>query len=106
MSGPKTLTRHELAELVQREVGSYALAKQIVNDYFDLIEKGLLDDSLVKLHNFGRFMTTHKRERIGRNPRSGEQKKIAARTVVSFRPSTKLRLAVRNSHTGDGEDHS
>ncbi len=94
-----THTRVEIIKEVQREIGSYTLAKKIVTDYFMLIEKGLIKDGLVKIHNFGRFMTIKKRERVGRNPRSGETKQISARTVVSFRPSNKLRNEVRSSHS-------
>ena len=98
-----TLTRDEIIKQVQREVGSYTLAKQLVSNYFKLIEQSLLEGKPVKLHNFGRFTLLHKRERTGRNPRSGETKLISARSVVSFRPSNKMRDAVRNSYRSDSD---
>ena len=100
-----TLTRKELIENLRREVGSYTAAKQAVTTYFEEVERALVEEGMVKLQNFGRFETSHKRERVGRNPRNGEEKVISARTVVKFRPCNKLRNAVRTKvSVDDGND--
>lgn len=92
----RTLTRQKIIAILRAELGSYAASKRLLQSYFDQIEAGLLEDGLVKLHNFGRFETSGKKERMGRNPRSGEAKVIAARTIVKFRPCGKMRNSVRH----------
>ena len=97
-----SLTRRELFEEVRKEVGSYTTAKAVVSSYFKAIEEALVNGDVVKLTNFGRFDTSHKAERMGRNPHNKEEKVITARTVVKFRPCRKMRVAIR-SYPGDGQ---
>ncbi len=100
-----TLTRRELIEQLRLEFGSYSMARAVVASYFDEIERALLEEGVVKIHNFGRFETSGKNERMGRNPRNGEKKVITARTVVKFKPCGKFRNAVRiqpDEGAGDG----
>ena len=94
---PPTLTRRELAEILRRELGSYTSAMAVVTSYFEELERALIAEGVVKIHNFGRFETSNKKERMGRNPRSGAAKVITARKVVKFRPCGKFRDAVRNN---------
>lgn len=101
-AGHRNLTRRDLVEEVRREVGSYTAAKDLVTDYFKQIEEVLAAGGVVKLCNFGRFETSRKAQRIGRNPRNNEEKVITARTVVKFRPSRKLRNSVRKYSGEDG----
>ena len=54
----------------------------------------------VKISGFGNFLVREKHERVGRNPQTGEQMKISARRVISFRPSQVLKALL------DGEDIS
>lgn len=100
---PATLTRKQLIEKLRRELGSNAAAKQLLDGYFDEITAALTTQGVVKLHNFGRFETSAKRSRGGRNPRNGQATEIKARTVVKFRPCSKLRGLVRNPPQGPGD---
>lgn len=101
-AGNRNLTRRDLIEEVRREVGSYTAAKDLVTDYFKRIEEALAAGGVVKLCNFGRFETSRKAQRMGRNPRNNEEKVISARTVVKFRPCRKMRNAVRSYSSDDG----
>lgn len=101
----KTLTRKELIQQLYPELGSYTAAKAVLYHYFEAIEEGLLKEGVVKLHNFGRFETSRKNERMGRNPRSGEAKVISARTIVKFKPCNKLRNAARYPLQEKEESH-
>lgn len=92
-----TLTRHNLVEKLRQELGNATLARDLVNSFFAEAESSLLTDGRLKLHNFGTFETNSKAERLGRNPLSGEEMKITARRVIKFRPSNKLRDAVRRT---------
>lgn len=90
-----TLTRRDLATALRSELGSSAAADKLVSAYFKAIESALVSGNTVSIHNFGRFTILQKKERMGRNPRTGESKAISARTVVTFKPSMKLRDKVK-----------
>lgn len=88
----KTVTRAELSEAVYQEVG---LSR---NESADLVESVLaeLSDALVrgesvKVSSFGSFSVRQKGERIGRNPKTGEEVPILPRKVLVFRPSHVLK---------------
>ena len=94
MSG-KTVTRAELAEAVYQEVG---LSR---NESADLVESvlGEMSDALangdtVKISSFGSFSVRQKGQRIGRNPKTGEEVPILPRRVLVFRPSHVLKSRI------------
>ena len=92
-----TLTRAELAELIYSEVGiSKTEASEIVDQFFEEIITDLMEGNSVKLTSFGTFSVRHKKERIGRNPKTKEEAVIDPRRVVSFRASRELKRRVDN----------
>ena len=62
----------------------------IVNEIIEQIILGLINDDLVKVHNFGTFKLRQKNQRIGRNPKTKIEFVIAPRKVISFTPSKYL----------------
>ena len=66
-------------------------ALEIVHDVFELMSDVLVSGSDLKLSGFGTFSLREKKARLGRNPKTGEQAEIDARTVVSFKASGKLK---------------
>ena len=87
-----TLTRADLVELIYSEVGiSKTEASEIVDQFFEEIITDLVDGNSVKLTSFGTFSVRHKKERIGRNPKTKEEAIIDARRVISFRASKELK---------------
>ena len=93
----ETLTRAELAELIYCEVGiSKTEASEIVDQFFEEIILDLIDGNSVKLTSFGTFSVKHKKERIGRNPKTKEEAIIHARRVISFKASKELKRRVDN----------
>ncbi|MBJ65514.1 MAG: integration host factor subunit alpha [Rhodobiaceae bacterium] len=92
-----TLTRAELAELIYSEVGiSKTEASEIVDQFFEEIINDLVDGNSVKLTSFGTFSVRHKKERIGRNPKTKEEAIIDARRVISFRASKELKKRINS----------
>lgn len=84
----KTVTRMDLAEAVYHEVGltrkaAQDLVDQVIEELCKVLEKG----ETVKLSTFGNFSVRSKRQRIGRNPKTGVEVPIAPRRVLSFRAS-------------------
>ena len=97
---PKTLTRAQLATLIEREVGlSYSSCAMLVNEIFDHVCEALIGEGSVKITGFGRFIVRHKRARLGRNPRTGVPAKISARRVIVFHPSPMLRKRLNRADT-------
>lgn len=92
-----TLTKAELAEHLHVELSlSKREAKAMVEAFFDEIRACLRENEQVKLSGFGNFDLRDKRERPGRNPKTGEEIPISARRVVTFRPGQKLKQHVES----------
>jgi len=74
MHNPGTVTRADLAEAVYREIGlSRSESSELVESVIDYICEALLKGENVKLAGFGTFSLRDKKERIGRNPKTGEE---------------------------------
>ncbi|MFA7438416.1 integration host factor subunit alpha [Castellaniella sp.] len=90
-----TLTKARLAELLFEQVGlNKREAKDVVDTFFDEIRTALVQGRDVKLSGFGSFQVRNKPPRPGRNPKTGEVIPIAARRVVTFHASQKLKASV------------
>ena len=91
MSG-KTVTRAELAESVYQEVGlSRNESADLVEAVLAEMSNALVQGETVKLSSFGSFSVRQKGQRIGRNPKTGEEVPILPRKVLVFRPSHVLK---------------
>ena len=91
-----TLTKAELAELLFERLGlNKRESKDMVEAFFDLIHKTLLEGDDVKMSGFGNFNIRRKAPRPGRNPRTGEAIPIEARRVVTFHASHKLKEQIQ-----------
>lgn len=91
MSG-ETVTRAHLSEAVYREVGlSRAESAQLVDHVLEEVCAALANGETVKLSSFGTFAVREKGERVGRNPKTGEEVPISPRRVLVFRASNVLR---------------
>jgi len=98
----KTLTRMDLSEAVFREVGlSRNESAQLVEAVIQYMSDALVDGEQVKISSFGTFSVRAKAERLGRNPKTGEEVPISPRHVLSFRPSHLMKERVsRGNLTG------
>lgn len=91
------LTKAALAERLFEELGlNKREAKEIIEIFFEEIRMALESNEQVKLSGFGNFDLRIKKERPGRNPKTGEEIPISARQVVTFRPGQKLKARVEN----------
>lgn len=91
----KALTKADIADMLFEELGlNKREAKEIVEMFFEEIRHSLESNEQVKLSGFGNFDLRDKRQRPGRNPKTGEEIPISARRVVTFRPGQKLKLRV------------
>ena len=89
------LTKSEMVEHLFNELGlNKREAKELVDIFFEEIRLALEDNQPVKLSGFGNFDLRDKRQRPGRNPKTGEEIPITARRVVTFKAGQKLRQRV------------
>ncbi|MBF9020333.1 MULTISPECIES: integration host factor subunit alpha [unclassified Roseobacter] len=95
----KTLTRMNLSEALFREVGlSRNESSDLVERVIELMSDALVDGGQVKISSFGTFSVRAKSERIGRNPKTGEEVPITPRRVLSFRPSHLMKERVADGN--------
>ena len=97
------LTKAEMAEKLFEELGlNKREAKDFVEAFFEEIRLALAEGKQVKLSGFGNFNLRNKKQRPGRNPKTGEEIPITARRVVTFHPGQKLKARVE-AYVGSSE---
>lgn len=97
--GGNTLTRADLAEAVYRKVGlSRTESAQLVEMVLDEICDAIVRGETVKLSSFATFQVRSKNERIGRNPKTGEEVPILPRKVMTFKASNVLKSKILRNH--------
>ena len=97
------LTKEDMAESLFNELGlNKREARELVELYFHQLVACLAVGEPVKLSGFGNFDLRDKKERPGRNPRTGEKIPVPARRVVTFRPAKKLQARVK-AYAGTAE---
>jgi integration host factor subunit alpha len=95
----QTVTRAQLAEAVYQEVGlsrneSAELVESVISAISDALERG----EMVKISSFGSFAVRQKGQRVGRNPKTGEEVPISPRRVLVFRASHALKHQINDGH--------
>ena len=95
----KTVTRADLAEAVYESVGlSRTESAELVERFLAIIGDALVAGENVKLSSFGSFQVRSKNERIGRNPKTGEEVPILPRRVMTFKASNVLKSRILKAH--------
>ncbi len=87
------MTKNDIVEKVYASVSGLSKreAAHVVDTVFETIKEALERGENVKLSGFGNFMVRSKNPRPGRNPKTGESIEIAARRVLTFKPSHLLK---------------
>ncbi len=90
-----TVTKADLRDTLFNEVGlNKRESKEFVDSFFEKIRLLLAEGHSIKLSGFGSFNLREKPERLGRNPKTGEEVPISPRRVVTFKPGQKLKKNV------------
>ena len=93
------MTRADLAEAVYRKVGlSRTESAQLVEMVIDEICDAIVRSETVKLSSFATFQVRAKNERVGRNPKTGEEVPILPRKVMTFKASNVLKQRILKAH--------
>jgi integration host factor subunit alpha len=94
----RSLIRADIAEAIYQKIGlSRNESADMVGTILDEISESLEKGNNVKITSFGSFTVRNKSQRIGRNPKTGQEVPITPRRVLSFRPSHILRKKVNTS---------
>lgn len=94
-----TVTRAQLTEAIYQEVGlSRNESADLLETVLDMIADSLAQDETVKISSFGSFSVRQKGERIGRNPKTGQEVPILPRKVLVFRPSQVLKARINENN--------
>jgi len=92
----RTMTKAEIVDAVYDKVGGFSKkeAAEVVEEVFEAMKDVLVRGEKIKVSGFGNFVVRSKKERIGRNPQTGEQIEISARRVLNFKPSQVLKAVL------------
>ena len=86
------LTKKDLVNLIYMQIGfSKHVSENLIDDFFQIIIDNLIKEKILKLSKFGTFSVRQKKSRIGRNPKTKENKVISERKVVLFKPSREFK---------------
>ena len=93
------LTKKEIINSIYMQIGfSKKISENILDDFLDIILENLLKNKKVKISNFGTFILKKKNKRIGRNPKTKEEKIISERNVILFKPSKELKNYINDEN--------
>ena len=86
------LTKKDLINSIYMQIGfSKHITENLVDEFFSSIVSNLKNEKKIKLSNFGTFSIRLKKARLGRNPKTKENKTISQRHVVLFKPSKEFK---------------
>ena len=89
------LTKKDLVNIVYMQIGfSKQISENLIDEFFSLIVENLEKERILKISKFGTFIIREKKPRIGRNPKTKEEKKISKRNVVLFKASKEFKNLV------------
>ena len=93
------LTKKDLINSVYMQIGfSKNISENLIDDFFKTIMDNLKKEKKLKLSKFGTFLIRSKKSRIGRNPKTKEQKTISERDVVLFKASKEFKDLVNSNN--------
>mgnify|MGYP001459192567 CR=1 FL=1 len=92
------LTKKDLVKLIYMQVGfSKQITENLVEEFFSIIVSNLCKKKTIKISKFGTFLIRSKSSRVGRNPKTKEEKEVSKRDVVLFKPSKEFKELLNNS---------
>ncbi|PPR35600.1 MAG: Integration host factor subunit alpha [Alphaproteobacteria bacterium MarineAlpha6_Bin4] len=93
----KSLTRVDIANVVKKEIGiSRSESSYFVDTIINEIVKSLIEKKILKISSFGTLKLRYKKERIGRNPKTGVEHTISSRNTISFIASKILKKKINS----------
>ena len=95
------LTKKDLVNSIYMQIGfSKQISENLIEEFFSLIITNLQNEKKLKISKFGTFSIRNKKSRLGRNPKTKEEKKISKRNVVLFKPSKEFKNLINKINNG------
>jgi len=92
------LTKKEIVNSIYMQIGfSKKISENLLEDVFQILLKNIIIEKKVKIAKFGTFILRKKNKRVGRNPKTKEEKIISERNVILFKPSKELKQLINNN---------
>ena len=92
------LTKKDIVNSLYMQIGfSKKISANLLEDILDTIFNNLIKYKKIKLSNFGTFSLRTKKSRVGRNPKTKEEKIITKRNVVLFKPSKEFKNCINKN---------
>ena len=93
------LTKKDLVNSVYMQIGfSKQISENLIDEFFSLIVTNLTKNKSIKISKFGTFSIRSKKSRVGRNPKTKENKIISERDVVLFKPSKEFKNLINKKN--------
>ena len=91
------LTKKDIIKSIYLQIG---LSKKIIDlfleDIIKILTNSIKENKKVKISKFGTFIVRNKKKRIGRNPKTNEERNVSERNVLLFKPSKELKKYINN----------
>jgi len=94
----KNITRKDLSNKIFKNLGfSKNLSSKIIDDFFETLISEITKSHKIKISSFGTFSVLHKKERIGRNPKTKIETTILSRKIIKFKASSLLKEKINRN---------
>ena len=99
------MTKAEIIDAVYERVGGFSKkeASEVVEAVFDAMKEVLETGQKIKIARFGNFVVRAKKQRVGRNPKTGVEVPIEPRRVMVFKPSNIMKARVNGDEVPDSD---
>ena len=92
------LTKKEIVNSIYMQIGfSKKISENLLEDVFQILLNNIIVEKKVKIAKFGTFILRKKNKRIGRNPKTREEKIISERNVILFKPSKEFKQYINDN---------
>ncbi|MBK5273531.1 MAG: integration host factor subunit alpha [Desulfuromonadales bacterium] len=89
------MTKADIVERIHQKIGfSKKESSEMVESVFSILKNTLEAGEKIKIAGFGNFVVKQKTDRRGRNPQTGDTITIAARRILTFKPSQVLKNSI------------
>tara|TARA_Y100000590_G_scaffold130298_1_gene148844 strand:- start:860 stop:1156 length:297 start_codon:yes stop_codon:yes gene_type:complete len=94
------LTKKDIVNSIYMQIGfSKKISETLLEDLFQILLKNIIYEKKVKISNFGTFTLREKKQRLGRNPKTKENKIISERNVILFKASKEFKEYINKYET-------
>ena len=94
------LTKKDIVNSIYMQIGfSKKISETLLEDLFQILLKNIIYEKKVKISNFGTFTLREKKQRLGRNPKTKQNKIISERNVILFKASKEFKEYINKYET-------